>query len=62
MKYNYRRATHKFGIRFPKNGEGELRVEKEAGNDYWEKSLNTDMSKVKVSWKHVDVVTPDQER
>ena len=38
-----------------------MRIDKEAGNYYWEKSLNKEIIKVKVSWKQVDGVTPDQE-
>ena len=37
-----------------------MRIDKEAGNDYWEKVINKEMSKVKVAWKRVDGVTPDK--
>ena len=38
-----------------------MRIDKEAGNDYWDKALNKEMSNVKVAWQWVDGVAPDQE-
>ena len=60
VKSKYWRTTQKFGIQFPKTVQESLSIYKEVGNDYWEKALNKDMSKVKVAWQHVNEVTPDQ--
>ena len=62
MKYKYWSTTNKLGIKFHKTVEEALIIYKEAGNDYWEKALNKDMSKVKVAWQRVDGITPDQAR
>ena len=62
MKSKYWRTTNKFGIRFFKTVKEVLNIDKEVENYYWEKALNKDMSKVKVSWQRVDRVTPDQPR
>ena len=45
-----------------KNVKEALRVDKEAGNEYWEKEQHTELNKVKVAWKWVNRVTPDQAR
>ena len=39
-----------------------MQIDKEAGNDYWERAINKEMSKLNVAWKRVDVVTPEQSR
>ena len=46
----------------PKIVKEALRIDKEAGNDYWEKTLNKEMSKVKVAWQRFNRVTTDQAR
>ena len=48
--------AHKFGIHFPNNFKEELRFDKEAGNYYWGRELNKEISKVKVVWQRVDRV------
>ena len=57
-KFNskYWRMAHKFGIHFPNNVKEELRFDKEAGNYYWGRELNKEISKVKVVWQRVDRV------
>ena len=37
-----------------------MRIDKETWNDYWEKAINKETSKVKVAWKRVNGVTPDK--
>ena len=58
----YSRVTQKFGIRLPKTVEKKLRIENESWKEYWEKALNKEMSKVKVSWQRVDQITLNQAR
>ena len=60
VKSNYLRTTHNFGIRFPNNVDEEFRIDKEVDNDYWEKSLHKETSKVKVACKQVNGVAPYQ--
>ena len=60
VKSKYWRTAHKFRIQLTKTVEEALRIDKEAGNYYWEKALNKEMSKVKFLWQRVDGVTPDQ--
>ena len=46
----------------PKSIEEALQFDKENGNDHWEKALDEEMTKAKVSWKRLDNVTPEQVR
>ena len=52
--------THSLRILLPKNVQEALSIYKKVGNDHWYKALNKEISKVKVAWKRVDGVTPDQ--
>lgn len=61
-KAKYWRTTHKYGVRLPKSVEEALRIDKETGTDYWEKSLNKEMAKAKVSYTEVDGCTPEEVR
>ena len=56
------RTTHKFSIHLPKTDKEEFRFEKEAGNYYWERAPNKEISKVKVVWQRVGRFTPEQAR
>ena len=62
FKSKYWRTTNKFGIYFPKTVEKVLHFDKEEGNNYWEKALNKEMSKVKFARKQVDGVNLYQAR
>ena len=62
VKSRYWKATHKFGIRIPKTVQEALAIDEETGTDFWKRALNKEMTKVKVTWKAVDGVTPDQVR
>ena len=37
-------------------------IDKEAGDESWDKALNKEMCKVKVAWQWVDGVTPNKSR
>jgi hypothetical protein len=58
----YWRTTHKFGIRIQKTVEEALGNDEETGTDFWRKALGKEMTKVKVAWKPVDGITPQQAR
>ena len=62
VKSRYWRTTHKFGIRVPKTVQEALAIDEETGADFWKRALSKEMSKVKVAWKAVDGVTPEQAR
>ena len=62
VKSRYWRTTHKFGIRVPKTVQEALEIDEETGTDFWKRALHKEMSKVKVAWKSVDGVTPEQVR
>jgi hypothetical protein len=47
-KSKYWRTTHKYGIKVPKNAEESLRLDRINGNDYWERAIKKEMSKVRV--------------
>jgi hypothetical protein len=47
-KSKYWRTTHKYGIKVPKTAEEALRLDKINGNDYWERAIKKEMSKVRV--------------
>ena len=61
-KSKYWRTTHKYGIKVPKNADDALRIDKMNGNDYWEKSIKKEMSKVRVAYKPHETYTPEQVR
>ncbi|KAI2495965.1 Reverse transcriptase (RNA-dependent DNA polymerase) [Fragilaria crotonensis] len=56
----YWRTTHKFGIRVPKTVEEALAIDEETGTDFWRKALGKEMTKVKVAWKNMAGITPEQ--
>ena len=62
VKKKYWRTTHKFGIKLPHSVEEALRIDKENGNDYWEKAIRKEMEKAKVAYIGMDEYTPDQVR
>lgn len=54
VKSKYWRTTHKYGIRVPKSIDEALRLDKENGNDLWQKSIEKEFSKVKVAFEFND--------
>jgi hypothetical protein len=58
----YWRTTHTFGIRVPKTVEEALAIDEETGTDFWCKALGKEMTKVKVAWKSMDGITPEEVR
>lgn len=62
VKSRYWRTTHKYGIRIPKTVEEALQHDKVNGNNYWEKAIEKEMSKAKVSWRVHREHTPDEVR
>ena len=62
VKSRYWKTTHKFGIRVPKSVEEALAIDEETGTDFWRKALNKEMTKVKIAWKAVEGLTPEQVR
>ena len=61
-KSKYWRTTHKYGIKIPKNAEEALRIDRINGNDFWEKAIKKEMSKVRVAYKPNDAHTPEEVR
>ncbi|KAL7516513.1 hypothetical protein ACHAWX_001521, partial [Stephanocyclus meneghinianus] len=51
VKAKYWRTTHKYGIRLPKTAKEALQLDKMNGNDYWEKVIKKEMSKVWVAYE-----------
>ena len=62
VKNRYWATTHKFGIRLPKTVEEAIRIDTETGTDYWKKAIQKERDKVRVAWKPLEDVTPDQIR
>ena len=62
VKTKYWRTTHKYGVRLPKNAAEALEIDKETGTDYWEKAMNKEMKKAKVSYEEVEGCTPEEVR
>ena len=50
----YHKMTHKLGIKVPKTVEEALSLDKENGNDLWWKTIQKEMSAVKVAFKILD--------
>jgi hypothetical protein len=46
----------------PKIVEEALAIDEETGTDFWRKALGKEMTKVKVAWKSMDGITPEQVR
>ena len=52
-------TTHKFGIRVPTSAAEAYAIDKETGTDYWTKSIEKEMTNVKVvftKWKERGVI------
>ena len=62
LKTRYWRTSHKFGIRLPHSIDEALAIDKENGNDFWEKAINKEMKRVKISWKIHEEHAPEQVR
>lgn len=50
----YRRTTHKYGVQLPKTTEEALQLDRANGNNYLEKAIKKEMSKVRVAYKPTD--------
>lgn len=61
-KTKYWRTTHKYGVRMPKSVKEALDLDKENGNDLWEKAIKKEMSKVRVAFEPHEGHTPEQVR
>jgi hypothetical protein len=62
IKSRYWRTSHKYGVRIPKSVEEALQFDKLNGNNYWEKAIEKEMAKAKVSWRVHRDHTPEQVR
>ena len=62
IKNKYWRTTHKFGIRLPKDVKEAMEIDRIKGKYLWHKSVNKEVSKVKVAWKADEKFTPEQIR
>ena len=47
----YHKRTHKFGFEVPKTVADALRIDKENGDDRWEKAIAKEMGKVRIAFK-----------
>jgi hypothetical protein len=59
VKSRYWVTTHKFGIRVPKSAAEAYAIDKETGTDFWTKSIEKEMTNVKVAfekWKEGGVI------
>ena len=50
------------GVRLPKNATEALQIDRETGTYYWEKAMNKEMKKAKVSYEEVEGCTPEEVR
>ena len=62
VKSRYWKTTHKFGITLPKTINKALQINNITGTAFWRKTINKEMSKVKISWKVDDGHTPNEAR
>ena len=62
IKDKYWRTTHKFCIRLLKDVKEAWEIDRITGTDFWRKSINKEMSKVKVAWKADKNFTPEKIR
>ena len=51
VKGKYWKTTHKFGIKLPHSVEEAYRLDKENGNDFWQKAIEKEMARVRVAFK-----------
>ena len=51
LKSKYWRASHKFGIRLPKDVTEALQIDKETGMDFWAKAIEKELRHVRVAWE-----------
>ena len=60
VKTRYHKRTHKFGFRIPKTIKEALEIDKENGNDRWERSIKKEMDKVRIAFdiKNADAKPP----
>jgi hypothetical protein len=49
--------AHKFGCKLPHSVEEALEIDRQMGTDHWQRALNKEMSKVKVTCNACDDVT-----
>ena len=49
-------------MRAPKTVEEALQIDRDTGTDYWEKAMNKEMKKAKVSYVEVEGCTPEEVR
>ena len=54
--------THKFGCKLPHSVDKALEIDRQRGTDHWQRVLNKEMSKVKITWISHDDITPDDVR
>jgi hypothetical protein len=60
VKKKYWQMMHKFGCKLPHSVEEALEIDRlTGGTDHWQRALNKEMSKIKVSWNACDDITPD---
>ena len=62
VKSKYWKTTHMYGIRLPHSVEEALQLDRESGTDYWTKAIAKENAKVRVAWKAMDNLTPEQVR
>ena len=62
LEGKYWRTTHKLGIKLPKDGKEALDINRITGTSFWRKSIDKEMSNVKVAWKAGEKFTPEQIR
>ena len=58
VKSWYWKTTHKFGIHLPKTVEEALEIDRTTNTNFWRKSINKEMTKVKIAWATHDGHTP----
>jgi hypothetical protein len=62
LQKKYWRTEYKFGIRVPKTVEEALEIDRATGTQHWEKALWKEMSKVKVAYKLMEGINPEDVR
>ena len=54
VNFRVRKATHKYGIEIPTSVEHAKDIKKRNQNNFWQDSINLEMSKIGVSFKILD--------
>ena len=54
IKAKYWWTTYKYGVRLSKSENEALDIDQNTGTEYWEKSMNKEMKKAKVSYETVE--------